>query len=111
MSVEGVAVISIVLLSFGSLWFIVVSLLNCFQCAMLRIKSKGGTTKFAGKLAKQMGGGDGNLNEDDSVSNKRSFPVRPGIKFTYTDLTLTVQAAGKPKVVVDRVSGAVPAAT
>jgi len=112
MSVEGVAVISIVLLSFGSFWLIVTSLLNCFQCAMLRIKSKGGTTKFAGKLAKQMGGGGGgDSNGDDNVSNKRSFPVRPGIKFTYTDLTLTVQAAGKPKVVVDHVSGAVPAAT
>ncbi len=54
-------------------------------------------------------GGANNINL--TSGNHRSFPVRPGIEFTYSGLTLTVQAAGRPKVVVDHVSGAVPAAT
>ena len=40
-----------------------------------------------------------------------SFPPRPGVTFTYSNLSLTVKAAGKTKIVVDSVSGEVPAAT
>ena len=40
-----------------------------------------------------------------------SFPARPGITFTYKNLSLTVKAGGKSKMVVDNVSGEVPAAT
>ena len=65
--------------------------------------------KFAIALAKKMGGGKSS--SSNSSKKGRSFPIRPGIKFTYKDLNLTVNAAGKPKVVVDRVSGEVPAAT
>ena len=70
---------------------------------------KGGKSKFAIALAKKMGGGKSS--SSNSSKKGRSFPIRPGIKFTYKDLNLTVNAAGKPKVVVDRVSGEVPAAT
>ena len=50
-----------------------------------------------------------------SGPNKKSyatFPVRPGITFTYNDLSLTVPlSSGKSKMIVDKVSGEVPAAT
>jgi ABC-type multidrug transport system ATPase subunit len=41
----------------------------------------------------------------------KTFPIRPGITFTYENLSLKVYAGGKEKVIVDRVSGQVPAAT
>jgi len=71
----------------------------------------------ANRLAQKLGGHADSKTSNDKAGvaapavHQRSFPVRPGIKFTYKDLTLTVNAAGKPKVVVDHVSGAVPAAT
>ena len=52
------------------------------------------------------------LKGETAVKVKGStFPARPGITFTYKDLSLEVIAAGSSKLVVDKVSGEVPAAT
>ena len=112
-SIEGITIILIVVLSL----LIITQIIQCFQkCYVIRSLGK---SKFANTLANKMfGHTDSNENEENNnqpdkvnIKPKRSFPSRAGIKFTYKDLTLTVNAAGKQKVVVDSVSGAVPAAT
>ena len=80
------------------------------------LRRKLGFDKFGSKLNDQLlnvvttGKGDvGNFIDDGGQD--QPFPVRDGMTFKYSNLTLTVQAAGKPKVVVNRVAGEVPAAT
>jgi hypothetical protein len=106
-SVEGISIISIVFVVMVVLGLMVKACSKMYQ--VVHHNMKGGKSKFAIALAKKMGGGKNS--SSDSHKKGRSFPIRPGIKFTYKDLNLTVNAAGKPKVVVDRVSGEVPAAT
>jgi ABC-type multidrug transport system ATPase subunit len=109
-SAEGTATIAIVVLSLVVIMLIV----RCVQKAY--VSSSKTRQKFAKMLARRMGGNakkeaDADGEDMNLYSPKRSFPQRAGVKFTYTELTLTVKAAGKDKVVVDHVSGAVPAAT
>jgi ABC-type multidrug transport system ATPase subunit len=47
----------------------------------------------------------------NASSDTATFPTRPGVTFVYQDLSLKVNAGGKTKTIVDRVSGQVSAAT
>jgi ABC-type multidrug transport system fused ATPase/permease subunit len=94
-------------------------LLQYYWASALRTKLDKSVSKLNQKLIKLVATGEGNLdvigggtNTNANVTDSfKPFPVRDGIMFSYKDLTLTVNAGGQPKVVVDRVSGEVPAAT
>ena len=70
--------------------------------------------KFARKVNDKMAAlvqGEQQAAANAQRTTAKPFPVRDGVRFSYENLTLTVGGSKNPKVVVDHVSGEVPAAT
>ena len=113
---EGGAVLILFLVCLVMAWCLQ-KVLNVYLKSNLSKRLTATLMDATDQLTKIVNTGQVELYPAPSNNNQRDsgaiapFPVRDGVMFAYSDLTLTVMSRGKAKVVVDHVSGEVPAAT